>query len=285
MRDAALHQWLLASGTSEVGVGGDLRTSIAALEIAETDFKLHKSCTTLSYGEHADGILITARRSPASASGDQVLALIRKEDYTLKQTGEWDVLGMRGTCSPPFEVAAAASTRQILPEPFRDIAIQTMIPYSHILWSAVWLGIAADAVATAQSHLKQTARKTPKVMPLAAPGLVVSLNHFQQLSVNVRAAAGEYDRLSADPATAATLGTSAYALRINNLKLTSFPHRRANLPGMSPGLRPRRLRQQFPLQPRPPASRRPFRPADDLQQPHQPDQRRPPPHRRRRSPR
>jgi len=221
LREAARHQWLLASGTSEVGVGGDLRTSIAALESSETDFKLHKSCTTLSYGKHADGILITARRGPTSASGDQVLALIREEDYTLKQVGEWDVLGMRGTCSPPFEVTAAASVRQILPEPFRDIAIQTMIPFSHILWSAVWLGIAADAVTTAQSHLKQTARKTPKVMPLAAPGLAGALNHFQQLSVNVRAAAEEYDRLSADPATASTLGTSAYALRINNLKLAA----------------------------------------------------------------
>ena len=128
LRDAADRQWLLASGTSEAGIGGDLRSSIAAIDLAETDFKLSKSCTTLSYGEHADGILITARHNPAAASGDQSLALIRKEDYTLKKTGEWDALGMRGTCSPPFNVSASAAAGQILPEPFRDIAIQTMIP-------------------------------------------------------------------------------------------------------------------------------------------------------------
>jgi acyl-CoA dehydrogenase len=221
LREAARRQLLLASGTSEVGVGGDLRTSIAGIEAEETDFKLHKCCTTVSYGEYADAILITARRSNTAASGDQSLALIRKEDYALEKTGAWDVMGMRGTCSPPFNVTARAPLEQIVPEPFRDIAIQTMIPYSHILWSAVWLGIAADAVAITQSLIKQTARKSPKVMPLGSPGLVEALNLFHQMSANVSAAVAEYERCTADPAAAATLSTSAYGLRINNLKLSS----------------------------------------------------------------
>jgi acyl-CoA dehydrogenase len=221
LRDAATHQWLVASGTSEAGVGGDLRSSIAHLEPDGDSFKLQKSCTTLSYGEYADAILITARRDGKAASGDQALALIRKEDYTLEQTGEWDVLGMRGTCSPPFTVSARASTQQVLPEPFRDIAIQTMIPYSHLLWASVWLGIAADAVGTAQSLIKQTARKSPKTMPLAAPRLADTLNDFQQMKALVRAAVREFDRLSFRPSSADTLASSSYALRINSVKLAA----------------------------------------------------------------
>jgi acyl-CoA dehydrogenase len=221
LRDAARHQWLLASGTSEAGVGGDLRSSVAAIEIHDSRFDLKKSCTTVSYGRYADGILITARRAPDAASGDQSLALITKEDYALEQTGEWDVMGMRGTCSPPFKVIATASVQQILPEPFRDIAVQTMVPYSHILWSAVWLGIAADAISVAQAMLKDTVRKAPKAKPLGAPWLADGLNHFHQMRANIRVAAYEYDRLAASPATAQTLSTAAYALRINNLKLAS----------------------------------------------------------------
>ena len=130
-------------------------------------------------------------------------------------------MGMRGTCSPPFNVTVRAPSHQILPEAFRDIAIQTMIPYSHILWSAVWQGIAADAVATTQSLIKQTARKTPKVMPLGSSGLVDALNLYHQMSANVRTAVEEYDRFTANPETAGTLSSSAYGLRINNLKLSS----------------------------------------------------------------
>jgi acyl-CoA dehydrogenase len=221
LKAAADHQWLVASGTSEAGVGGDLRSSIAGIEADGEAFKLRKSCTTLSYGDHADAILITARRNPAAASGDQSLALIRKQDYSLEQRGEWDVMGMRGTCSPPFDVTAQASVHQILPEPFRDIAARTMIPYSHILWSSVWLGIAADALSIAQAALKQGARKAPKSMPLGSAGLVEALNDFEQMKSQVRAAAGEYDRLAASPSAAAGLSNSSYALRINSLKLSA----------------------------------------------------------------
>jgi acyl-CoA dehydrogenase len=221
LREAAARQLLLASGTSEVGVGGDLRTSIAGLELGETGFKLYKCCTTVSYGEYADAILITSRRNQAAASGDQSLTVIRKEDYLLEKTGAWDVMGMRGTCSPPFNVTAHGALDQIIPEPFRDIAIQTMIPYSHLLWSAVWLGIAADAVSTTQKLIKQTVRKNPKAPSLGSPGLVEALNLFHQMSANVRASVDEYERLTVDAVTSAGLSASAYGLRINNLKLSS----------------------------------------------------------------
>ena len=44
------------------------------------------------------------------------------------------------------------------PAPFADIASRTMLPVSHLLWSSVWLGIAADAVARARAYLRQQGR-------------------------------------------------------------------------------------------------------------------------------
>jgi acyl-CoA dehydrogenase len=129
--------------TSEVGVGGDIRTSIAA--VADTGW-ISKQGATISYGAQADALLITARRNPRASAQDQVLALLMREDTTLEQIGTWDTLGMRGTCSPGFRVDGCIKLDQILPVPFADICAETMVPFSHVLWSACWLGIASDAV-------------------------------------------------------------------------------------------------------------------------------------------
>jgi len=113
LRTAAERQWLIASGSSEVGVGGDVRTSIAAIEPNGDRFSLQKKCSVISYGEQADAILITARRAPDAAAGDQIMALLRKDDYRLERIGRWDPLGMRGTCSPPLQVTAEASMAKL----------------------------------------------------------------------------------------------------------------------------------------------------------------------------
>ena len=92
-------QLLIASATTEGGIGGDLRNSICAIEDDGEHFKLTKDATVISYGSLADAILVTARRAPDAASSDQVLAAVTREQYTLERTALWDTLGMRGTCS------------------------------------------------------------------------------------------------------------------------------------------------------------------------------------------
>jgi acyl-CoA dehydrogenase len=107
LRSVAGEQRLVASVTSEVGTGGDMGRSIAAVTPgAEGGCTFEKQAPTVSYGEHADDLLTTLRRSPDAEPGDQVLALTRREQLTLEQTGTWDPLGMRGTCSPGFVVRA-----------------------------------------------------------------------------------------------------------------------------------------------------------------------------------
>src|SRR5258708_3186061 len=75
LKDLSSHQYLIASATTELGVGGDLRSSICAIEIAGDRFTLAKKAPVISYGEAADHILVTCRRSGAAPSSDQVHVL------------------------------------------------------------------------------------------------------------------------------------------------------------------------------------------------------------------
>ena len=70
----------------------------------ETRITLERQATVISYGEAADGIVTTARRSADAASSDQVLVAFLKENYTLERLNGWDAFGMRGTCSAGFKL-------------------------------------------------------------------------------------------------------------------------------------------------------------------------------------
>src|SRR4051812_6804845 len=63
LREVARRQTLLASVTSEVGTGGETRSSICAVEVGGGRFTLDKDATTVSYGEHAEDLLVTCRRA------------------------------------------------------------------------------------------------------------------------------------------------------------------------------------------------------------------------------
>ncbi|CAM5243287.1 Acyl-CoA/acyl-ACP dehydrogenase OS=Streptomyces cyaneofuscatus OX=66883 GN=G3I52_09330 PE=3 SV=1 [Streptomyces cyaneofuscatus] len=148
-RTAVARQWLIASVTSEPAGGGDIRTSAAAL-VPSTDGSgtatLVKDATTVSYGAAADLFQVTVRRTPEAAANDQVLVAVRRDQATLEQRGTWAPLGMRGTSSPGFRLTGTVPQEQILGGLFADIAGATMVPLTHTLWAAVWLGLAGEAV-------------------------------------------------------------------------------------------------------------------------------------------
>ncbi len=218
LREIADRQILMASITSEVGVGGDTRSSICAIERGNGRFKLVKDATTVSYGAEAEDLLVTCRRAADAAASDQILVLIRPGDYKLTLKGKWDTLGMRGTCSPPFEVEAEGPEAQIIPGSFADSSAQSMVPYSHILWSALWTGIATDAVNRAAAFVRAAARKTPGTIPPTATRLAEVSVMLQAMRSNVMAAAADFDALNDDREA---LNTMAWALRFNNLKIAS----------------------------------------------------------------
>ncbi len=221
LRRVAASQRLIASVTSEVGVGGDIRTSVCAVERQHEHFHLTKDATTISYGVQADDLLVTARAAGDSAPGDQVLLLLQRGDYKLKRLGTWDALGMRGTCSAGGLVDGAASVEQILTTPFADIAAQTMVPVSHLLWSAVWSGIATSAVRRAGAWVRAEARKSPGTMPPSAIRLAEVNVELQAMRASVTAIAGEYQALRNDPRRADELSGMGFALRVNNLKVSA----------------------------------------------------------------
>jgi acyl-CoA dehydrogenase len=224
LRRVVREQRLIASATSEVGVGGDMRSSIAALQAVPNSpdnlVRFEKKASTISYGAHADDLLTTLRRNPTADPGDQVLVLTHLADMETEPTSEWDTLGMRGTCSPGFVVRATCLADQVLPVPFATIAAETMVPVSHILWAHVWLGVSTDAFSRAQNFVRAQARQKPGTTPptaLRLSELSVRIGQFRAL---VQGATEEYINL-ADGEGRATLSTIGYAVRINNLKIAA----------------------------------------------------------------
>ncbi len=221
LQELVRDQYLLASMTSENGTFGETRTSICAVERQDGRFKLDKDATTGSYCEHADGILVTCRRAPDAPGSDQVLVLVRKGDYKLTQTTSWDTMGMRGTCSPGFKLESSGPEEQIVPGSFADSSAQTMVPYSHILWSSLWWGIAADAVARAAEFVRASARKNPGTVPPTATRLAQVSEQLQAMRHNWLALADEFDELNARPGGMQELLSIGWALKMNNLKINA----------------------------------------------------------------
>ncbi len=218
MRRVADEQLLLASATTEGGIGGNLRNSICAIEVEGDTCRLTKDATVISYGAHADAILITSRAHADAASTDQVMTVFTKDQYTLEQTHVWDTLGMRGTCSDGWLFKGEAPKEQILPKPFAEIAAQSMLATSHLLWSAVWYGIAVNAVARAQAFVRAAARKSPGQTPPGALRLAEASNLLQLVKSNTIAGLREYEAAKADPDRLSSMG---FAVAMNNVKIAS----------------------------------------------------------------
>ncbi|MBX9468847.1 MAG: acyl-CoA/acyl-ACP dehydrogenase [Rhizobium sp.] len=218
MRRICADQWLLGSATTEGGIGGNLRNSICAIELEGDHCRLEKDATVISYGKHADAILITSRAHKDAPPTDQVMTVFLRDQYTLEQTHAWDTLGMRGTCSDGFLFKGEAPAEQILPKPFAEIAAQSMLASSHLLWSALWYGIAVDAFAKAQTFVRAAARKAPGTQP---PGLVQLAEMSGQLQVirsNIQAGLASYEQALKDPDRLSSMG---FAVAMNNVKIAS----------------------------------------------------------------
>jgi acyl-CoA dehydrogenase len=215
LRRLTADQWLVASATSEDAVGGNLRNSSCAIDLHDGGFELEKLTPTISYGAAADAILVTARRTPESPAGDQALIVIAHDDYTLTRRGGWDTFGMRGTCTESFVLRARGRAEQILPAPFSEIADKTMVPVSHILWAALWTGIADDALNRARSYFRRQAQDTPGVMPPAGRRLAEALALLQMMSSRLSSALAQYRRA---PACASWSEAMSIASDMNTLK-------------------------------------------------------------------
>ncbi len=199
MRRIASEQLLLASSTTEGDRGGDLRSSAAPIETHESRIALDRMASVISYGEAADGIVTTARRSPDAASGDQVLVVFLKDDYKLERRIGWDALGMRGTASAGYKLTASGASEQILPANYDEILALTMMPVAHLTWSAAWTGIAAAAVDRARAFVRKAAHRADATMPPGAAHLTRAGASLRTLRSVIAGAVRRYELSAGDP--------------------------------------------------------------------------------------
>lgn len=218
MRRIADEQLVMGSATTEAGIGGNLRNSICAVEVEGERFRLEKAASCISYAEICDAIMVTSRAHKDAAPTDQVMTVVMKDQYRLEKTHDWNVMGMRGTRSDGFMFRSEGDARQILPHPFAEIAAQSMLAHAHILWGALWWGIAADAVAKAHGFIRAEARKRPGETPVGAPHLVKAMGQLQMVKSNLICAIDAYEAARLDPDRLSSVG---FAVAINLLKITT----------------------------------------------------------------
>ena len=219
VREMVARQLLLASATTEMGVGGDVRSSICAAKVVDNHFILEKNAPVISYGEASDAIMVTSRRAEDAHKSDQVITLVRKEDVLLRRLSEWDTLGFRGTCSPGFELKSMGNAEQIVPVPYAEVHAKTMHPFAHVVWGSLWTGLATDALGKARHFVRNEARKSPGQLPINATRLAEAdlvLNNMRSALYSTREAYLAALQ-SNDPEA---FGNYQFSIQINNLKLT-----------------------------------------------------------------
>ena len=210
-------QLLLGSATTEGGgVGGNLRNSVCAVQRDGARFTLEKIGALISYGVQSDAILITSRSHADAPASDQVMSVFTKDQYTLEQTMKWDALGMRGTASDGFTFRGQGDVAQIFPKDFGDIAAKSMLPICHILWSAVWYGVASSAFARAQNFVRAEARRMAGVVPPGALRVAEAANMVQLMRSNTLAAIARYEKAKLG---GEDLGSVGFIVAMNNVKI------------------------------------------------------------------
>jgi len=219
LKELTSNQLLLASATTELGVGGDVRSSKCAVEIHEDHFQLKKNAPVVSYANDADAIMITCRRAPDAAANDQSIVLVKKDDCDLNQISDWDALGFRGTCSCGFTIDAHGNKDQIVATPYAQVLAKTMHPVSHLLWGSLWTGLAASAVETARQVARGIARKNAQVPPVTALRLSEVNEKLFSMRSGLHGMIAEYEQLLARDEDA-NFEDFGFAIRINNVKIS-----------------------------------------------------------------
>ena len=187
LRDVARDQRLVASVTSEIGTGGDLGKSIAAVTPGEDgQATFEKQAPTVSYGAYADDLLTTlapGARRRARRSGrrpDPPRAVHARAEGHLGPDGHARHVLARATSS-----GRRSRCDQVLPVPFSTVGTESMVPISHILWSHLWLGIATDAFDRARAFVRASAKGRPDQLPPTAVRLSQLMSELSLLRAEV----------------------------------------------------------------------------------------------------
>jgi len=208
-------QILIASGTSEKGPGGDIFTSIASVEVTAGDEVAgSKESPNISYLDHAGAILLTANMAQPKGPPRQVLIALEMKHVEVTVPYPVSFMGMRGILNQPAQLAFRAPRAAVFPDLFAPIARRTMTPSIHVLWAALWSGIAWAALDKARAFVRTEIAGGTDAATLAQHDLSVLINRHYAMNAMIR------DTIAACEADTGATGIGfAAAARINRLKV------------------------------------------------------------------
>lgn len=239
-------QLLMANANSEVGLGGDVSRSIAALEPEGDGYRFDKQALAASYGRHADLILSTARVSPDAADTEQAVALFRAEGFTLEDTTGWDTLGLRGTCSSGLHLVGHVTPDDLFPMQFAEIASRGGGHVRQVLLTAVWMGLAEAAMREAHKAVRAAARRDIGTTPQSAIRLAEIMSDVQSARSTLADACRRLDEAVAND----TLEDIGLIMFLRNVKLatSTTAHRSATSALQICGINGFRRGPDYPLE-------------------------------------
>jgi acyl-CoA dehydrogenase len=131
-------------------VGGDILRSICrTAPDGPGSHRLEKRLANVSYLDRAGAVLATAMHEERGRAA-QRLVLIEAADLDVRVERETLFLGMRGVVNRAVTIKGRFPDAAVFPEPFAVVA-RTMSAASHVLWAAVWSGLAAAALRKAEA--------------------------------------------------------------------------------------------------------------------------------------
>ena len=91
-----------------------------------------------------------------------------------------------------------------------------MLAICHILWSAIWYGIATNALSRAQSFVRAEARRMPNQTPPGALRVAEAASLLQLMRSNTSAAITRFQLAQNEPDD---LGSVGFIVAMNNVKI------------------------------------------------------------------
>ena len=210
-------QILIASGTSEKGLGGDIFTSLCKVDVgADGGLSGAKESPNISYLDHAGAILLTAMMARPKGPPRQVLIALEMAAVQVWVPYQGGFMGMKGILNQPVALTWSALPEAVFPDPFAPIARRTMTPCIQVLWAALWSGIAWGVIEKAKLFLHKEIGTDPEVAAIARHDLGVLINRHYSMNAMIRDTIAAFKAdLRGSPGS---IGFSQ-AARINRLKI------------------------------------------------------------------
>lgn len=214
----------IASATTEPGKGGHLLSAESPLLANGSSVRVARTSPVVTGGSHADGFLMTLRRTDDGPASDVVLAYADRAQLTIDVLSRWEMLGMRATQSAGMQLDGTLPWDQVVDPScgFGLLAAGTMIPVGHIAWASSWLG-AADEALRSYLRLLRTPGKGPKASSLgevALDRLARVRLRLDQADAYLEVAVRHYEALlAAHGPGAPAFGAPGFSIEINNLKV------------------------------------------------------------------